>query len=288
MQEKKITQIRLTVIDLSGFLFEISRYNDRNSMKTIILCGGIGYRLKEETEFKPKPMVQIGGKPILWHIMKIYSHYGFNEFIIALGYKGDYIKQYFLNEKDMIHDFTLDTLTGDTKIHRKNGNSEDFKITFVNTGEETLPGERILRVKNYIPSTDENFMVTYGDGVSDVNIKKLVKFHLKQNTIGTVTGVHPRSKYGLLRASGENKVEEFIEKPILKDWVNGGFMVFKKDVFQYLRKEEMEHEALKRLVKKMELSIYIHRGFWHSMDTYPDVENLNKYWKEDPKWRVWQ
>lgn len=257
-------------------------------MKTIILCGGIGYRLKEETEFKPKPMVKIGGKPILWHIMKIYAHYGFNEFIIALGYKGDYIKQYFLNEKDMIHDFTLDTLTGDTKIHRKNEGFNDFKITFVNTGEETLPGERILRVKNYIPKDDENFMVTYGDGVSDVNIQKLVKFHSRQKTIGTVTGVHPRSKYGLLRASTDNKVEEFIEKPILKEWVNGGFMVFKKDIFQYLRKEEMEHEALKRLVKKMELSIYMHKGFWHSMDTYPDVENLNKLWIEDPKWKVWQ
>lgn len=257
-------------------------------MKTIILCGGIGYRLKEETEFKPKPMVSIGGKPILWHIMKIYAYYGFNEFIIALGYKGDYIKQYFLNEKNMIHDFTLNTVTGSTKIYKKNIDSDNFEITFVNTGEETLPGERILKVRDYIPKEDENFMVTYGDGVSDVNIRGLVKFHRKQGKIGTVTGVHPRSKYGLL-GTGKNKiVNSFIEKPILKEWVNGGFMVFKKAFFNYLKENEMEHEGLKRLIHKRELSLYTHESFWHSMDTYPDVENLNKYWKEDPKWKVWR
>ena len=257
-------------------------------MKTIILSGGIGYRLKEETEFKPKPMVLIGGKPILWHIMKIYAHYGFNEFIIALGYKGDYIKQYFLNEKNMIHDFTLNTLTGHAKIHKNNISSDNFSITFVNTGEETLPGERILRIKDYIPKEDENFMVTYGDGVSDINIKELVAFHKKQDTIGTVTGVHPRSKYGLLGTDKNKIVTSFIEKPVLREWVNGGFMVFKKEFFNYLRKNEMEHEALKRLLGKKQLSLYVHDGFWHSMDTYPDVDNLNKFWREDPKWKVWR
>lgn len=258
-------------------------------MKTVILSGGVGYRLKEETEFKPKPMVQIGGKPILWHIMKIYAHYGFNEFIIALGYKGDYIKQYFLNEQNMIHNFTLRTSTGETKVYKKNSNnSDDFIITFVNTGEETLPGERILRIKDYIPEKDENFMVTYGDGVANINIKKLVKFHIKQGTIGTVTGVHPRSKYGLL-AKDENKiVTSFTEKPVLKEWVNGGFMVFRREFFNYIKEGEFEHEALKRLVKKRDLSLYIHDGFWHSMDTYPDVNNLNRLWQEDPKWKVWE
>lgn len=258
-------------------------------MKTVILCGGIGYRLKEETEFKPKPMVQIGGKPILWHIMKIYAHYGFNEFIIALGYKGDYIKDYFLNEKNMIHDFTLNTSTGDTKIYKNNnGNSDNFNITFVNTGEETLPGERILRIKNYISEDDENFMVTYGDGVSDINIKDLVKFHQKQKTIGTVTGVHPRSKYGLLRVNSEGLVSRFIEKPVLNEWVNGGFMIFKRDFFEYLKPGEFEHDALKRLIEKKQLSTFVHEGFWHSMDTYPDVDNLNRLWREDPKWKVWE
>jgi glucose-1-phosphate cytidylyltransferase len=201
-------------------------------MKTVILSGGLGYRLKEETEFKPKPMVQIGGKPILWHIMKIYSHYGFNEFIIALGYKGDYIKQYFLNQQNMIHNFTLDTSTGDTEVYKSNHNMTDFKITFVNTGEETLPGERILKIKEYIPKEDEDFMVTYGDGVSDVDIKEVVAFHKKQKTIGTVTGVHPRSKWGLLAVGNNNIATSFIEKPVLKkEWVNGGFMIFKRDFF---------------------------------------------------------
>ena len=257
-------------------------------MKTVILCGGIGYRLKEETEFKPKPMVNIGGKPILWHIMKIYAYYGFNEFIIALGYKGDYIKQYFLNEKNMIHDFTLNTLTGNTKIHKKNIDSDNFEITFVNTGEETLPGERILRVKQYIPKEDENFMVTYGDGVSDIDIKKLVAFHKNQDTIGTVTGVHPRSKYGLLGTDKNKIVTSFIEKPVLREWVNGGFMIFKRDFFNYLKENEMEHEALKRLLGKKQLSLYMHDGFWHSMDTYPDVDNLNKFWEKDPEWKIWK
>lgn len=257
-------------------------------MKTVILCGGIGYRLKEETEFKPKPMVFIGGKPILWHIMKIYSHFGFNEFIIALGYKGDYIKQYFLNEKNMIHNFTLNTSTGTTKIHRTSNKPDDFVITFVNTGEETLPGERILRVKDYIPKTDKNFMVTYGDGVGNINIKELLKFHKNQKTIGTIIGVHPRSKYGLLTIGSDFKVEKFTEKPILKERVNGGFMVFKQEFFKYLKEGEMEHEALKRLVKEKQLSLFLHDSFWHSMDTYSDVDSLNRLWAENPEWKIWQ
>lgn len=260
-------------------------------MKTVILCGGIGYRLKEETEFKPKPMVQVGGKPMLWHIMKIYSHYGFNEFIIALGYKGDYVKQYFLNQKNLIHNFTLHTKTGHTKLHKQNGriNSiDDFKITFVDTGQETLPGERILRIKDYIPKEDKHFMVTYGDGVSDVNIKKLVAFHQQQKTIGTVIGVHPRSRFGLLTTDSDGLVNSFIEKPVLQEWINGGFMVFQKKAFDYFKAGEFEHEAIKRLIKKKELSLYTHEGFWHSMDTYSDVDSLNTYWKENPKWKVWK
>jgi len=257
-------------------------------MKTIILCGGKGYRLKEETEFKPKPMVGIGGKPILWHIMKIYAYYGFNDFIVALGYKGDYIKQYFLNEKNMVHDFSMDTLSGKTKIIKNSTQSEDFKITFVNTGEETLPGERILKIKDYIPKEDKNFMVTYGDGVSDINIEALVKFHIKQGTIGTVTGVHPRSKYGLLTTDENKIVTSFIEKPVLKESTNGGFMVFKKDFFNYINPGEFEHKALRRLVEEKQLSVYAHDGFWHCMDTYPDVDSLNKLWIEDPKWKVWK
>lgn len=258
-------------------------------MKTIILCGGLGYRLKEETEFKPKPMIYVGGKPILWHIMKIYAHYGFNDFILALGYKADYIKEYFLNQKYFAHDFTLHSKTGFAKVHRKKNVTieDDFKITFVDTGEKTLPGERILRLKNYIPKEDEEFMVTYGDGVSDINILDLLKFHRKNGKIGTVTGVHPRSKFGLLTAGKKMIVKKFVEKPILGEWVNGGFMVFKKSYFNFIKKGEMEHEGLKRLIKKKELSLFAHDGFWQAMDTYPDVDNLNRLWLEDPKWRVW-
>lgn len=258
-------------------------------MKVIILSGGIGYRLKEETEFKPKPMVLIGNKPILWHIMKIFSHFGFNEFIIALGYKGDYIKEYFLNQKYFTEDFTLYTKTGYTKLHRNEKNNKDeFKITFVDTGPDTLPGERILRLKDFIPPSDEDFMVTYGDGVADINIKDLFKFHKKHGNIGTVTGVHPRSKFGLLTIDKSQVVRNFLEKPVLAEWTNGGFMVFKKDFFSHLRKGEYEHAALKRLIRSGQLSVYKHNGFWHSMDTYTDVESLNKLWVEDPKWKVWK
>lgn len=258
-------------------------------MKTIILSGGLGYRLKEETEFKPKPMVQIGGKPILWHIMKIYSAAGFNDFIIALGYKGDMIKQYFLNQKHYLSNFTIQTKTGKTKILRNYNDDlhDDFNVTLVDTGEETLPGERILRLKDFIPETDKYFMVTYGDGVSDIDIKKLVAFHKNQGTIGTITGVHPRSKYGLLKTNGKNIVEEFIEKPILKERTNGGFMIFKKEFFNYIKPGEFEHEGLKRLVDIKQLSVFEHDGFWHSMDTYPDVESLNNIWNEEPKWKIW-
>lgn len=265
-------------------------YNELK-MKTIILSGGLGYRLKEETEFKPKPMVLIGGKPILWHIMKIYAHFGFNEFIIALGYKGEMIKDYFINQKHLAYNFTLHTKTGTSKILKDDHHSatvDDFVITFVDTGQDTLPGERILRVKDYIPDTDTDFMVTYGDGVSNIDIKKLVAFHKKQKTIGTISGVHPRSKYGLLSVNKEGVVTKFIEKPVLNEWVNGGFMIFKKEFFNYLRPEEMEHEALKRLVKERQLSIFIHNGFWHAMDTYPDVENLNNFWMQNPEWKVWK
>ena len=260
-------------------------------MKIIILCGGLGYRLKEETEFKPKPMVLVGGKPILWHIMKIYSHYGYNDFIIALGYKGDYIKDYFLNQKYFLHDFSLSTKSGKAHIYRNRTNMsliDDFHITFVDTGLDTLPGERILRAKAYIPK-DEDFMVTYGDGVGNINVDDLVAFHKKQKTIGTITGVYPRSKYGLVRINKWKVITEFVEKPVLRDWVNGGFMVFSYDFFQYIKQGEMEHPALKRLIKKRELSLYIHKGFWHSMDTYSDVDQLNTLWTQDlPPWKIWK
>jgi|SRR3989344_1896211 len=258
-------------------------------MKVVILCGGLGYRLKEETEFKPKPMVLVGNKPILWHIMKIYAHYGYNEFIIALGYKGDCIKDYFLKQKHLLHDFTLQTKDGSTNLHKMTSKSgDDFIITFVDTGLETLPGERILRIRDYIPKEDENFMVTYGDGLADINIPKLISFHKKHGLIGSVTGVHPTSRYGILSIDKRGLAYSFKEKPLLNDWVNGGFMVFKKTFFKYLKRGEYEHPALKRLIERKQLAIFSHKGFWHSMDTYPDVDHLNGLWKKDPKWKVWK
>jgi len=257
-------------------------------MKVIILCGGAGTRLKEETEYKPKPMVYVGNKPIIWHIMKIYSYYGFNEFILALGYKADYIKDFFLNQKAFTSDFTLATKNHEVDYHMKNRTEvDDFKITFVDTGLETLPGERILRCKKYIPKSDKYFMVTYGDGVVDLDISKLLRFHLKQNTIGTITGVHPSSKYGLVKIGKKKLVASFVEKPTLSDYVNGGFMVFDQRVFKYIKNNESEHPVLARLSKIKQLSLYNHNGFWASVDTYKELKNLNKIWKEKAPWKVW-
>jgi len=259
-------------------------------MKTIILCGGAGTRLKEETEFKPKPMVYIGNKPILWHIMKIYAHYGFNDFILALGYKADYIKDFFINQKAFTCDFTMNTKTHKKTFYLENRHEvDDFEITFVDTGLETLPGERILRCQPYLPKTDKYFMVTYGDGVADINIKKLLTFHKKQNTIGTITGIHPKFKFGVVKIDKKNYVKVFSEKPIMNDWVNGGFMIFDKRYFDYQKPKELEHEALKRLSKINELSLYKHYGFWFCMDTYKEVEDLNKMWSTDEApWKIWK
>jgi len=258
-------------------------------MKVIILCGGFGTRLKEETEFKPKPMVYVGNKPILWHIMKTYAHYGFNEFILALGYKADYVKEFFLNQKAFTSDFTINTIDHETLFYpKKNEEIDNFIITFVDTGIETLPGERILKCRKYIPDTDSYFMVTYGDGVSNLDIAKLFQFHKKQKTIGTITGVHPRSKYGLTRIDNNNLVQGFEEKPVLSDWVNGGYMIFDKRFFTFIKPGETEHPALKRLAKKKQLSIYKHKDFWFSVDTYKEYEDLNAIWKTgNIPWKVW-
>jgi glucose-1-phosphate cytidylyltransferase len=259
-------------------------------MKVIILCGGQGTRLKEETEFKPKPMVYVGNNPLLWHIMKMYSFYGFNEFVLALGYKGDYIKNFFLNQKALTSDFTLDTKNFDVDYHLVNREEfDDFKITFVDTGLETMPGERILRCKKYIPKEDQNFMVTYGDGVSDLNLKKELEFHKKQKTIGTIAGIHPMSKFGVILVNQKRKVKEFSEKPVMNDWVNGGYMIFRQEIFNYLKPGETEHPALQRLAKKGQLSLYEHEGFWACMDTPKELKDLNNWWKgKNPPWKIWK
>lgn len=253
----------------------------------VIFCGGQGTRMKEETEFRPKPMVSLGGKPILWHIMKIYSHYGFNDFIIALGYKGDYIKNYFLNQESLIHDFTINTKNGKKIIHRNNKKKhDDFNITFVDTGVETLTGERLLRVKNYVKTN--TFMVTYGDGVGNINIPELIAFHKKKKVVGTITGVHPKSKWGLVISDKDNIVKKFEQKPQLNQYVNGGFMVFNKEFFKYIKPRETVEMSLGNLIEKKNLAVYIHDDYWSAMDTYQDVEEMNRQWKKDPKWKIWR
>lgn len=259
-------------------------------MKTIILCGGRGTRLKEETEYRPKPMVTIGAKPIIWHIMKLYAHFGYNEFILALGYKADYIKHFFLNQKALTSDFTLDTKTHATVFHHSSRTESDtFKITFVDTGLDTLPGERIRRCERYIPVADRNFMVTYGDGVADIPIDALVSFHKKQGKLATITGVHPRSKYGKITVNTENCVTRFTEKPVLRDWVNGGFMICNRSVLSEIIEGETELELLIRLSQKRQLSMYSHDGFWFAVDTYKELTDLNDMWNNHVRpWMIWE
>ena len=231
-------------------------------MKIIIFCGGLGTRMKEDTEFKPKPLVKVGGVPILWHIMKIYQHYGFNEFILPLGYKGEMIKEYFVN------------------------NPHDFTVHLVDTGLESLTGERIHRVKHLIG--EDEFMVTYGDGVADIDIRKLAEFHREQGTLGTITGAHPYSKYGLIVSDEKSKlVTGFAQNPRLHDFVNGGFMVFHKNAFDYFDHGTME-DAFPKLVAEKQLSVYEHKGFWKAMDTHREMEELNELWNTTRPWAVWE
>ena len=256
-------------------------------MQTIILCGGIGTRLREETEFKPKPMVEIGDKPILWHIMKIYHHYGHSDFILALGYKGNHIKDYFLKHKYYTHDFSFDQKENKVvSFFDDDQKANDFKIIFAETGLETPHGERVLKLKDYIK--DDVFMVTYGDGVADINIDELVKFHKNHGKIATTTGVHPISRWGLVNVDQENMITEFAQKPMLYDYVNGGFMVLNKEFLNFLKPGDMIEDALARLIPNKQLALYKHEGFWYGMDTYKDVLHLNELWEKGPKWKMWQ
>ncbi len=258
------------------------------NIPTIILCGGMGTRLKEETEFKPKPMVEVGDKPILWHIMKIYSHFGCQDFVLALGYKGSQIKDYFLKQKYYTHDFLLKPNEGKiTNFFSNDGAEEDnFNIIFAETGLETAHGERVLRVKKHIQG--DIFMVTYGDGLADIDIQKLVEFHKNHGKIATITGVHPVSRWGLVNADGNNVITEFAQKPALYDYVNGGFMVFNKEFFDYLKPGDMIEDALAKLIPQKQLALYKHEGCWYCMDTYRDFLLLNELWEKDPKWKIWK
>ncbi|HIH17783.1 MAG TPA: glucose-1-phosphate cytidylyltransferase [Nanoarchaeota archaeon] len=254
-------------------------------MKVVILCGGLGTRLREETEFKPKPLVEIGGKPILWHIMKIYSHYGYKDFVLCLGYKGHMIKDYFLKHKAMTSDFTLDVKQGKEEYHSHD--TDDWHITFAETGDETNTGGRVNRIEKYIDS--DNFFLTYGDGVSDVNIQELLQHHLKNSRIATLTSIQPASRFGVIEFDATHSVNSFKEKPKLDGWINGGFFVFNKEIFRYLEGNPvLEQDPLKTLALQNQLTVYPHAGLWECMDTHRDFEHLNKLWKEGKAfWKVW-
>ena len=233
-------------------------------MKVIILCGGLGTRLSEETQLKPKPMVEIGGKPILWHIMKIYQGYNFNEFTLALGYKGEVIKDFFINYKESSNDLVLNVKTG--KLKYLTDISEDWNISLIDTGKDTLTGGRLLRLKD---SMDSTFMLTYGDGLCDVNIKDLVEFHKAHKKIATVTAVRPTARFGGMNLDN-NIVKEFQEKPQAGEgWINGGYFIFEPEVFDYLDNDDsiLERDCLENLAKDGQLMAYQHEGFWQCMDT---------------------
>jgi len=260
-----------------------------SEVPVVILCGGMGTRLREETEYRPKPLVEVGGRPILWHIMKMYGSHGFKRFVLCLGYKGEMIKQYFLNYRLTTRNFTLCLESNEEPVVESNGEPEEWTITFADTGTSAMTGARVKRIEHYIDSNE--FMLTYGDGVSNIDICELLKFHRSHGKLATVTAVHPLARFGELVIQG-SRVVQFAEKPQAVDgFINGGFFVFNREVFSYLSDHEacvLEREPLERLAADGELMTYHHRGFWHCMDTYRDLQVLNQFWESsNPPWKVW-
>jgi glucose-1-phosphate cytidylyltransferase len=258
-------------------------------MKAIILAGGLGTRFAEETDIKPKPMIEIGGKPILWHIMKIYSHYGINDFIICCGYKGYLIKEYFKNYFLHQSDVTFELKSNNLKIHQHK--TESWKVTLVNTGENTLTGGRLKRVKEYIEK-DESFCFTYGDGLANINISALIKFHKNHGKQATVTATLPPGRYGALKFGPDDVVESFQEKPDGDgSWISGGFFVLNPNVIDLINDDQIAWEdgPLKSLAKNNQLYAFKHSGFWQPMDTLREKNMLNSLWdKGNAPWKIWK
>lgn len=256
-------------------------------MKAVLLAGGLGTRLSEETYLRPKPMVEIGGRPILWHIMKTYSHYGINDFVICTGYRGYVIKEYFANYFLHMSDVTFDMQNNSMEVHKKR--SEPWKVTIVDTGEATMTGGRLKRVRDYLG--DETFCFTYGDGVGDVNIAQSIEVHCKGQRKATLTAVKPPGRYGAL-CIDEDRIAHFQEKPEGDGaWINGGFFVLEPSVIDYIQGDSMPWEAapLETLAKDKELTVYKHRGFWRPMDTLRDRNQLEEMWDSGTApWRVWK
>ena len=255
-------------------------------MKAVILAGGLGTRISEESHLKPKPMIEIGGKPILWHIMKSYSAHGINDFVICLGYKGYIIKEYFANYCLHMSDVTFNMTDNSIKIHQNE--SELWKVTLVDTGEKTMTGGRLKRISQYLD--DEDFCFTYGDGVSDVNISELIRFHGDKECLATVTAVQSPGRFGALDING-CKIDNFEEKPHDDgNWINGGFFVLSPKVLKLIKGDEIiwEQEPLKGLASDGKLAAFKHRGFWQPMDTMRDKAQLEELWNSgSPPWRVW-
>jgi glucose-1-phosphate cytidylyltransferase len=257
-------------------------------LKVVLLCGGQGTRLREETEFRPKPLVPIGERPILWHIMKYFSHAGLREFVLCLGYRGSMIKEYFLNYEAMNSDFTI-CLGRQNSIQYHNAHGEqDFQVTLVDTGESSMTGGRVSRVRTYVQN--EPFMVTYGDGLADIDLKALLAFHQSHGRIATISTVRPTSRFGVVDISGDREVASFVEKPAMNTWANAGFMVFNPEIFDYLHGDDciLEQEPLQRLAARKELMAYQHEGFFFAMDTFREFQLLNSLWNSDKApWKVW-
>ena len=254
-------------------------------MKAVILAGGLGTRISEESHLKPKPMVTIGGKPIIWHIMKLYSHYGVNDFVICLGYKGYVIKEYFANYFLHMSDVTFDMAHNEMQVHEKH--AEPWRVTLVDTGEETQTGGRLQKVRDYIG--DETFCFTYGDGVSDINIKQLIEFHQAHGKSATVTAIQPPGRYGALNLDND-LVNHFQEKPAGDgSWINGGFFVLEPQVLDLIDgpSTPWEDTPLRKLAAKQDLVAYRHHGFWKAMDTLRDKVNLENLWQTSAPWKVW-
>lgn len=259
-------------------------------MKVAILAGGLGTRLGEETTLRPKPMVEIGGKPILWHIMKIYSHYGFNEFVVLCGYRHEFIKEYFMNYFMDNSDVTFDLTNNSVTVHEKR--VEPWKVTLLDTGLKTMTGGRIKRAQELLG--DDTFMLTYGDGVSDVNIAELVEFHKKSKRLATLTAVQPQGRFGVLDMDESDTIRSFQEKPKTSSsaWINAGFFVLEPKIFDYITEGDQtvwERTPLISLARAGELKAYKHNGFWHPMDMLKDKIELNKMWDAgDAPWKVWK
>jgi len=240
-------------------------------------------RLGEHGASVPKALIEIGGQPILWHLLKLYSHYGLNESILCLGYLGDAIKRYFLEHHWLATDFTLEmSRAGDYQLHQHERRGEDWRITFVETGLDTNTGGRLKRVEEYLAG-EETFCVTYGDGLSNVDLRALLEFHRSHGRLGTLTAVHPRSNFGVLKLDDESAITEFQEKPAIRDWINGGFFVFNRGIFDYLEANSvLEREPLERLAGERQLIAYRHNGFWKCMDTFKDYQQFSELVEQDP------